>query len=98
MGAREQLIELAVAGEVPLSGVVGQVPGLQVAQAAVRLGELALEAGFCAARVEVGPPMTVTFVTDARVPGVAHGGVVRSEISNKKALVLEVVGQPGGED
>ena len=98
MSAHRAFLSLVDTGQLQLEGVQSVVPSLSLSSGAAHLATALQAEGFTALRVDLGSPIRVTILTDARVDGEPmSGGSSRLSIAANPGLLIEVIGRAGGE-
>jgi hypothetical protein len=97
MTVHRAFLSLVDTGQVRLEGVQGTIPSLTLASAAAHLATSLEHEGFTAVKVNLGAPVRITFLTEARLDGeVMSGGSSRVAVAANPGLSIEVVGRAGG--
>ena len=97
MTAHRAFLSLVDMGQVQLDGVAGTVPSLPLSSAAAHLATTLQAEGFTAMKLDLGTPVRITLITDARVGGEPMtGGSSRLTIAANAGLSIEVIGRAGG--
>ena len=74
------------------------VPSLSLSSGAAHLAATLQAEGFTALKVDLGSPVRVTILTDARVDGEPMtGGSSRLAVAANPGMLIEVIGRAGGE-